>query len=323
MSAIGVLRALGAPGTWLLRRALQAILTLLGASVLVWALLPLAQGDTARLVLQAQGVTEPTPGQLAQARDDLGLDGSYVEQYLHWLAGLLHGDLGVSFASGRPVAHELGERIPETLRLGVAALAIGLVLALLLGLCAARFARRWPDYAAQGLALVWASTPSFVVALVLVQILVVNLGIGHAVLDGSWGEVGLPALCLAFGLADGWSRLLRSDLVAFMASGPAESLRARGMGPTRILVRHGLPNACLPSLHAVAVGIAGLLGGAAVIETVFTWPGIGSYAVTSVRTRDLPVIQAFTLVATLVYVVSSFAADAVGGWVDPRSRGAS
>lgn len=304
----------------LTRRLAEALLTLWGASVLIWALLPLAKGDTARLVLQAQGVTEPTPAQLAEARSDLGLEGSYVEQYLRWAGGALQGDLGYSFASGRPVADELAARLPDTLRLAVVALALGILLAVVLGLLAARYVNRWPDHAAQGLAIVWASTPSFVVALVLIQIIVVQMGVGRVVLDGSWGEVALPAVCLAIGLADGWSRLLRAELVAFMASPPALTLRARGATPWRILLRHGLPNASLPSLHAIAVGVAALLGGAAVIETVFTWPGVGSYVVTSVRSRDLPVVQAFTVLATLVYVVASLLADAAGALVDPRTR---
>ncbi|WP_278262522.1 ABC transporter permease [Nocardia sp. AG03] len=300
------------------RRVVEAVLTLLGASVLIWALLPLAPGDPARMILVAQGVPEPTPEQIGDLEQTLHLDRSAPEQYAHWLWGVLRGDLGLSFVSGRPVAGEFAERLPATLILASAALVLALVLSIALGVIAARSPRRWPDHGTRWLALVFTSVPSFVVALLLIQVFVVGFGVGKAALDGTWAQVWLPAICLAVGLSDSWSRLLRANLLAFLESPTAAVLRARGASRWRLLWRHGLPNSAVPSLHALAVGTAVLLGGATVVETVFTWPGLGAYVVESVKTRDLPVIQAFTVFATASYVLSSLVADLLSAVIDRR-----
>jgi peptide/nickel transport system permease protein len=301
-------------------RLLGVPVTVAGAAVLIWALLPLAPGDPARMTLMAQGVPEPTAEQVAAARADLGLDRSLPERFGHWVVRALHGDLGTSYQSGRPVLTELGDRLPATLRLGAAALLLALAIAVPLGLIAAAYRRRWPDTAARVLALVGAALPGFVVGLILIQLVVVRGGFGSVVADGNWSQVGLPALCLAFGMFDVWSRLLRGSLVDALDSGWAASVRARGASGARLLLRHALPNALPPLVHAVAVGAGALWGGAAIVETVFTWPGAGSYVVTSVKARDLPVVQAFAVLATLAYVVVGLLADLLAAALDPRLR---
>ncbi|WTW99244.1 ABC transporter permease [Streptomycetaceae bacterium NBC_01309] len=303
------------------RRLLSVPVTVAGAALLIWALLPLAPGDPARMTLTAQGVPEPTPDQLAATRAELGLDRSLPGQFGQWLVRALHGDLGTSYQSGRPVLTELGERLPATMRLGCAALVFALAIAVPLALVAAAYRRRWPDALARALALLGAALPGFVVGLILIQLVVVRGGIGSVVLDGSWAAVWMPALCLAFGMFDVWSRLLRGALVDALDSGWAASVVARGTGSRRLLLRHALPNALPPLIHAVAVSAGALWGGAAIVETVFTWPGAGSYVVSSVKARDLPVVQAFAVLATLAYVATSLLADLLAAVVDPRQRG--
>lgn len=306
--------------THLRRRLLGALATLLGASVLIWALMPLAPGSPARLILIAQGIPEPTPEQIAELNARHHLDDPLIAQFAHWLWGAVRGDFGVSLSSGRPVSAELWERLPASLRLALVALGLALVIAVALGVLAAYFRGRWPDFAAQFLALLSASVPSFVIALVLIQVVVIHFGVGQVVLDGGWGQVWLPALCLALGLADTWSRLLRANIVDFLDTQTAQVLRARGASRWRVTWRHGFPNSAVPLLHAFAVGVAAVVGGATVVETVFTWPGLGSYVVESVKNRDLPVIQAFTLFATVAYVASSLLADVASALLDRRIR---
>ncbi|WP_161987410.1 ABC transporter permease [Prescottella subtropica] len=301
-------------------RLLQALGAAWGASLLIWALLPLAPGDPARLTLTAQGIPEPTDEQLSEVREQLGLDLSLPQQYLHWLAGVVRLDFGSSYVTGRPVATEFAERLGPTLRLASAALVLAVLLSLGLGLLAARYRDRWPDTVARVIALLSASTPGFVVGLVLIQVVVIDLGVGRVVLDGSWATVAMPAICLAFGLFDTWSRLLRSNLVEVTESSVATVARSRGATTRRVLLRHALPHSLPSYLHAVAVGAGSVLGGAAIVETVFTWPGLGAWVVTSVATRDLPVIQAFAMFATVTYVVVNLAADAVAALIDPRLR---
>ncbi|PRZ40481.1 peptide/nickel transport system permease protein [Antricoccus suffuscus] len=302
------------------RRVLEAVITLLGASVLIWSLLPLAPGSPARLILIAQGIPEPTPGQISDLTDRLGLEQPVVVQYFHWLWNAVRGSFGVSYRSGRPVSEELAARLPASLRLAVVALVLAFVLAVALGVLAAYCRGRWPDYGTQAVALLSASVPSFVVALLLIQVLVIGFGQGKAALDGSWSQVWMPAVCLALGLADSWSRLLRANILTFMDTSAAHVLRSRGATRWRIVWRHALPNSAVPSLHALAVGVAALIGGAAIVETVFTWPGLGSFIVESVKNRDLPVIQAFTVLATLSYVIVSVLADLLSALIDRRIR---
>ncbi|WP_051208424.1 ABC transporter permease [Propionicicella superfundia] len=304
----------------LLRRTATAVLVALGASVFIWALVPLMDGDPARLTLIARGVSEPLPDQVAQMRADLGLDQPLPLQYLSWLKGAVTGDFGFSWQSGQPVVSEFAARAVPTVRLAVAALLLSLAVALPAGLVAARFEGRWPDHVLRGAAIVSASTPSFLVGLLLISYAVVPLGWGSVVLDGQWSQVLLPAVCLCFGMFDIWSRVWRGGVVAGLHSGYAQVLHARGATPRRILLLHASPNAAPPLIHIVAVSTGALLGGAAIIETVFTWPGIGAYMVTSVLARDLPVVQAFTVIATLVYVASSLVADLLTVAVDPRLR---
>ncbi|MFI1463556.1 ABC transporter permease [Nocardia carnea] len=300
------------------RRVVEAVITLFGASVLIWMLMPLAPGDPTRMILVAQGVPEPTPEQIGELTRELHLDRALPAQYTHWLWGVVRGDFGLSFASGRPVADELAERLPATLMLGSVSLVLAVLFAVVLGVVAAQFPGRWPDHGTRGVALLFASVPGFVVALLLIQVFVVGFGLGKAALDGSWQQVWMPAICLAAGMADTWSRLLRAELLAFLETPAAQVLRARGATRWRILWRHGLPNSAVPSLHALAVGVAVLLGGATVVETVLTWPGIGSFVVESVKSRDLPVIQAFTVFAAATYVLTSVAADVLSSVIDRR-----
>lgn len=304
------------------RRLIQAVAAAWGASLLIWMLLPLAPGDPARLTLGAQGIPEPNDEQLSAMREQLGLDLSLPQQYLHWLAGVVRLDFGLSYVTGRPVTTEFAERLGPTLRLAVAALVLAVALSLVLGLAAARYRDRWPDSVARAIALISASTPGFVVGLVLIQVVVIDMGIGKVVLDGSWSMVAMPAVCLAFGLFDTWSRLLRSNLVEVMDSSVVDVARSRGATTRRALLRHALPHSMPTYLHAVAVGAGAVLGGAAIVETVFTWPGVGAYVVSSVATRDRPVVQAFAMLATIVYVAVNLAADAAAALIDPRLRSA-
>ncbi|MFT3877451.1 MAG: ABC transporter permease [Propioniciclava sp.] len=302
------------------RRTATAVAVALGASVFIWALVPLMDGDPARLTLIARGVSEPPPAQVEAMRQELGLDRPLILQYLHWLTGVVTGDFGASWQSGRPVLAEFAARLAPTVRLSVAAIVLSLAVALPAGLIAARYEGRWPDQVLRGAAILSAATPSFLVGLLLISYVVVPLGWKTVVLNGQWSQVWLPAACLCFGLFDVWSRVWRGGLVKGLHSGYAHVLHARGARPRRVLLRHAAPNAVTPLIHIVAVSTGGLLGGAAIIETVFTWPGIGAYVVSSVLARDLPVVQAFTVLATLVYVLSSLVADLATVALDPRLR---
>lgn len=293
---------------------------MLGASIVVWALLPLAPGDPALRTLQARGVENPRPSEVAAVRDELQLDRPAVVQYLAWLGRALRGDLSISYQSGRPVLEEIGRRLPATLLLAGVALLFSILLALAAALMGAAFFGRWPDRLVRALTQAGAASPSFLLGLLALHFVVVGSGWGRVVSGGSLGDVWLPALCLSIGRASDWAQLLRANLLEALGARYTLVARARGATRRRVLLRHALPNALPPFLTAVGVGVGSLLGGAAIVETVFTYPGVGSYVVASVIARDLPVVQGFVVVSTLTYVAASFLADVAGALIDPRLR---
>ncbi|MGH9269452.1 MAG: ABC transporter permease, partial [Acidimicrobiales bacterium] len=220
--------------------------------------------------------------------------------------------------TGRPVRDELGRRLPATLRLTVAALALSLTMAMALACAAASAPGRVPDTAARLFALAGLVLPGFLVALALLHFVVLRLGWFQVVADGTWSTVLLPAFALSLSAAALWSRVLRAGLIQARGAAHIEVCKARGASPLRLLIIHDLPNALVPFLTVVGTGFAALLGGAPIVETVFTWPGVGRFAVQAINARDLPVVQGFTLLAILAFVVVSMLVDVIAVAVDRR-----
>ena len=303
-----------------LRRLGQALGTAAGGAILTFALLVAAPGDPARRVLSARGVQDPTPTAVAQVRAELGVDQPLPLRFWDWLAGLTRGDLGVSWRTGRPVTTELVDRLPATAILAVSALGLAVVLSLALGLLAAARPGGWPDHAARVLSTAVLVVPGFLLGVVVLDVLVVRAGLGRVIADGTWSTAFLPALVLSLGAAASWSRVLRAGLLEARGAAHLRVSRARGAGPARRLVVHELPNALPPYLTLIGLGSAALLGGAPIVETVFTWPGVGRYTVEAITGRDMPVVTGFTLLAVLLYVVVSLALDLLAAALDPRLR---
>jgi ABC-type dipeptide/oligopeptide/nickel transport system permease component len=301
-------------------RLAQAGLAVLGASVLVWALLPLAPGDPALRTLQARGVANPRPAEIAAMRDELKLDRPAVVQYFTWLGRAVRGDLSISYQSGRPVSEEIGRRLPATALLAGVALVFSILLAVAVALTGAAFYGKLPDKIVRLLTQAGAACPSFLLGLLALQFIVVGSGWGHVLSGDSLHDVWLPALCLSVGRASDWAQLLRANLLEALGAHYTVIATARGATRLRVLMRYALPNALLPFLTVVGVGVGSLLGGAAIIEAVFTYPGIGSYAVAAITARDLPVVQGFVVVSTFAYVTASFLVDLMSALIDPRLR---
>jgi ABC-type dipeptide/oligopeptide/nickel transport system permease component len=298
----------------------QALLALLGMSLLVWALLPLTPGDPAERTLMGRGNLEPDPAQIAILRQEFGLDRPMHEQYVLWMGKLLRGHLGISYRSKQPVERELAKRVQATLLLAGGGIVVALAFALPLAVLAARFQNRWPDQLSRVFALVGTSLPSFWIGLLLLDLFAVRLRWTSALAKPDLAHLPLPAFVLGLGLASVLTRMLRAGLVAEMGRRYALVLRARGASTWRVLLRHALPNAALPSLNVLAIGVGGLLGGAAAVETVFTWPGMGLYIVDAIGARDLPVIQGFAVISAGIFILVNLCADIAGILLDPRLR---
>lgn len=303
-----------------LQRCAEAAISALGGAVIVFALLVAAPGDPARRILNARGVDEPTAAQVGMVRTELGLDDPLPVRFLSWITGLLRGDLGLSWRSAAPVSAEFAERLPATAILAVAALGIAMLLAVLFGLLASSRPGGWPDHVSRVLSTAALAIPGYLIGVLLLDLVVIRMGMGRVIADGTWATVFLPAVVLAAGSAAVWSRVLRAALVEARGAPYLHVATARGAGPARRLLIHQLPNAWPPFLTVVGVGVAALLGGAPIVETVFSWPGIGRYTVEAITARDMPVVTAFTLVAVLTYVAVSLIVDLSVLALDPRTR---
>jgi ABC-type dipeptide/oligopeptide/nickel transport system permease component len=300
------------------RRLGQTIVTLFLASVVVWLFNTASTINPAESILASRGVPSASTAQITAVRRSLGLNHSQVRQYLHWLSGALRGDFGRSWISGEPVRAELASRIEPTLLLAAVALVMVVVGALVFGCLAVLVARRWPDVTIRAVTVVAAAVPSFVLGIFLIHFVVIRFGIGEVITNGSTREVLLPAVCVAAGSVAVPTRILRSSMLTALNEDFAQVARARGARRAHVVLRHALLNALVPFVNAIALSASWMIGGTFVVETVFSWPGIGSYLVQSVEQRDIPVVQAIVLLSTAAYLAASFFADIVTRVIDPR-----
>lgn len=305
-----------------LRRLGQSLVSLVSVSAVIWVLMGLAPGDPAMRILSARGVKEPSPEQVAALRAELGLDRSAFVQYLDWVKGLAHGDLGTSWSSGRPIADEFFDKLPATLLLTAVALIMALAIMTVLGLPSALWSSSWPDTLSRSAAVLALSLPSFLIGVVLIEVVTLRMGLGRVLADGTMRTVGPPALTLALGPAASWSRLLRTSLLETRAAPFLAVARGRGATTGYLLTRHLLPHSAPAMLTVIGLSAAALLGGAPVVETVFTWPGVGLYTVQAIENRDLPVVAATTVYAVFVYMTVNFCTDSLLAVIDPTRRGA-
>lgn len=294
----------------------SAILVVFGVCTLVFLLIHLVPGDPVEAMLGESA----RPADRTALREALGLDRPLGEQYLSYLGRLARLDLGQSFQFQRPVVELLAERIPPTVELAGVALVLALVLAIPLGVLAARNRGGVLDSGAMGFSLLGISIPNFWLGPML--ILVFSLWFGWTPVSGRDGPASLilPAVTLGTGLAAILARMVRSSVLEVLEEDYVRTARAKGLSEAAVMWRHALRNAWLPVLTLVGLQLGGLLGGAVITETVFAWPGVGSLLVEAIQNRDYPVVQACVLLVSLAYVLVNTLTDLVYAWVDPRIR---
>ncbi|MFB7928232.1 ABC transporter permease [Streptomyces sp. NPDC056039] len=310
--------------SFIARRIAAALGTLLLSSLLVFLAVQALPGDVATQVLGK----DATPQAVAELRGSLGLDRPAVERYGDWMWGALHGDFGTSLVSGTAVGGEVTQYLGNSMLIAALTILFAVTGSLLLGIVAGLYRDRWPDHLISTVSLVGMSVPEFVVATVLVLCFSVALPWFPAVVlygpDATVGQllpaVWLPALALAVVMAAYIVRMARTSVIDVMASEYVTTARLKGLSTWRVVTRHALPSALLPVLHVIALNVAWLLGGVAVVENVFNYPGIGKLMLSSVQNRDLPVIQAIALISAGVYVVCNLAADLGAMALNPRLR---
>ena len=303
---------------YLARRVGSLLFVLLGVSMLSFALGRLAPGDPAELVLERALGRPPTDAQIARMRGQMGLDRPFARQYVAWLNDAVHGDLGRSWGSGDGVASLLIESLPRTLLLAATALLIAVCVAVPLGTLAAARPGAWPDHLSRAVAVCGTSMPAFFIGYVLMFVFGVQLHLLPIFGYGSVRHLVLPAVTLALGAAGALTRVTRASVAEVLAEPFMQAAIARGVPRRRALWRHGLRVALLPLATVVALAAGHLIGGAIIVEWMFSWPGIGKLGLDAIYNRDYPLIQGVVLLSAVVFTLLNFGADLAYLRIDPR-----
>jgi ABC-type dipeptide/oligopeptide/nickel transport system permease component len=296
-------------------RLLQTLITLIVISIVVFALVR-ASGDPVMLMAPPMATLED----LAAIRHHLGLDKSLPEQYWIFLKNLSHGDLGESIHNRQAVSKLIGERLPNTLTLGLSAIVLGIFVSLILGVTAACKFGTWMDSGVKLLAILGQALPSFWLAIVAIAIFAVWLGWLPPSGMGGPDHYVLPVLTLSFFMLPILTRLIRSGMLEVLDSEYVKLARIKGLSERIVVWKHALRNAIIPLLTAAGITFGTIVTGAVVIETVFAWPGIGRLMADSVIGRDFPVVQALVLLVAVVVLMVNLLVDIAYAWVDPRIR---
>jgi ABC-type dipeptide/oligopeptide/nickel transport system permease component len=299
------------------RRLAVAVPVLFGVSVLVFLILHLIPGDPAQIMLFG---SNPTPRQVQNLRVELGLDKPLPVQYALYAGRLLHGDLGQSFITGRPIAEEIAVRFPSTLELTLAAMLIAVLIGVPIGILGGVRPNSWADKVSSGFAVLGVAVPYFWFALVLVLVFAVHLQVLPSLGVGSPQAVVLPALSLGWGLSAIIARLLRNNLVEIYQQAYMQVARAKGLSQSMMLYRHALKNALIPVVTILGLQFGNVLSGAVVVEVIFGRPGIGSYLVSAIQAKDIPAVQSVVLFIAVLYILINLAVDVLYGLLDPRIR---
>ena len=303
-------------GRYLVRRLVLTIPVLLGVATLVFTLIHLVPGDPAQAML-GEGATQQD---LDNLRKNLGLDRPLPAQYRVYLAGLVRGDLGKSFRFGTPVADEIRRRLPQTAILAVCAMSFAIAFAIPLGIVAAVFRGRLPDYAAMTLALAGISMPGFWLGPLLAIVFAVRLGWLPVSGSGTPAHLVLPSLTLGAALAAILARMTRASVIEELNELYVTAARARGLSRMRAVVRHAFRNSLIPIVTIIGLQLGAVLTGTIITETIFAWPGVGRLLIQAINTRDYPLVQGCILFISVTYVAMNLLTDLAYGLLDPRIR---
>jgi peptide/nickel transport system permease protein len=298
------------------RRLLLTVPVLLGVATLVFSLIHLIPGDPAQAML---GETA-APADVAELRARLGLDRPLLEQYGAFLSDVATGDLGQSMRTSDPVAETILARMPATVELALAAMAVAVAMAIPLGIAAAVWRGTAVDHGATTLALLGISIPNFWLGPLLALIFAVELGWLPVSGRGTWAHLILPAISLGAALSAILARMTRATLLEELREPYVQAARARGVSRSRAVLRHAFRNSLIPVVTLLGLQFGAVLTGAVITETIFAWPGVGRLLIQSIGFRDYPLVQGCILLIAVTYVGVNLLTDLVYGIIDPRIR---
>ena len=310
--------------TMITRRIFLAVVTLFIISLIVFMGVEALPGDTATAYLGQSA----TPESLAALREEFGLNAPVHERYLAWLGGFLQGDLGDSMSKKKPVVELIGNRFRNTVVLATTAALVGIPLAIVLGVIAGLMRDKWPDVLVSTTSIVGMTLPGFVTATVLIYFFAIRLEWFPAItlvpsdvpVVELLPNIVLPIITLTLIMVAHILRLVRTNMIDVLTSDYVQMAILKGVPHWSIVFMHALPNAMLPTINVVALTLAWLLGGVAIIETVFNYPGIGQLMITAITDRDFGLVQGIAIILAVIYIALNLIADVLSMILNPKLR---
>ena len=306
------------------QRLSLGILLLFAASALLFGLTEVLPGDAA----QAQLGQSATPENLANLREEMGLNRPAITRYAEWIGGILTGDMGNALSNKLPIGEQIGKRLGATMFLAFWAALISVPVAIMLGLVAVRYLNRWPDKVISGSTLAAISLPEFMIAYILIFVFAVKLGWAPSFANvppdmpllEKLHSISLPIAVLTMVVLAHMMRMTRAAILNVMQSAYIETAELKGLSSFEVIRRHAFPNAVAPIVNVVTINLAYLVVGVVVVEAVFAYPGMGQYLVDAVVKRDVPVVLTSGIIFSAVYIILNMIADIVSILSNPRLR---
>lgn len=305
-------------------RFVALVLTMLGIAVVTFAAIRIVPGDP----VTAQLGENYDPVVAARLMAELRLDRPVTEQFFAWFGGLLHGDLGNSIRTGRPVIVELGTALPATLELALTAITLSVIFAIPAGVLAARRRGTVWDHTMRTGSLVGVAIPNFFLGILLIMFFSVILGIlpagGYVPFSrdpiGHLERLILPAITLALAMGSSTLRMMRASLLEVLEQNYIRTARSKGLSQNRVVYRHGVRNALLPVITVIGIQVGTLLGGSVIVEQLFSWPGLGSMVLRAITQRDYPLLQGGVMLLAGMFIIANFLVDMLYLYLNPRLR---
>lgn len=300
---------------------IQAVITIVGISFIMFSITMVGTEDLAKQLISGSEDIIVSQAEIDAVTKQLGLDQPFLVQFGNWVWNAVHGDLGFSYMAKKPVADKILECLPATLSLGACSLILMTVMSVPMGIASAYYRNRPIDFLIRGITFFGISIPGFWMGLILLWIFGLKLGLFPIVSSTiRWNTIFLPSLTLAISMMSKYTRQVRSAVLEELGQDYVMGARARGMSEVRILFREVLPNAMLPLVTLYGLSIGSLLGGAAVVEIVFGWQGLGLLAVKAIEYRDIRLLQGIVVWIAAMYMIINLIVDFSYSFLDPRLR---
>lgn len=278
----------------------------------------LSPSDLAEMMLNSQGISVSTEV-LESTREELGLNKSFTEQYAYWVSNILKGDMGKSYSTQRSVVTELKEHMPYTIMLTLSSMIITLLISIPLGILCALKKNSLTDYIIRVCTFIGNSIPGFFVGLILLFVFALKLRILPVLSESGMKSIILPSVTLAISMSSRYIRQIREVVMEELDKDYVKGAYSRGVPQWKIIYRHVLRNILITVITLIGLSVGSLLGGSAIIENIFVWPGLGSLALNAVKARDYPLVQGYVMWAAIIFIIINLIVDFIYGILDPRT----